>query len=151
MEVVTRKGHSLKSIPGGLKYFLCLGDQACAITPAALGFHLIKTLAMCTTRCKNFKSTPGLWFHLVPQALTRLRGGQLGCFYDQEVQNANNTTAAESRPESSISDCSSTCQSCHWCQPSGSRSDSFATQPHAHPGRSLSTCRGGVHIFGLNP
>ena len=44
MEVVTRKGQSLKSIPGGLKYFLYLGQHACVITLATFGIHLIKIL-----------------------------------------------------------------------------------------------------------
>lgn len=63
--MVTRKGHSLKSIPGGLKYFLCLGDHACVITPAALGIHLIKTLASVPQDVKTsraFEVCDSIWY-----------------------------------------------------------------------------------------
>lgn len=131
MEAVHRKGHSLKSITGGLIYFLYLGHLVWVITPAILGFHLIKTLVSIPEGVKTSR-------------FVILHGTSAGVFFmtrrPPEAQNDNNTTAAGSRPESSISNCFSTCQSCHWCQPNGSQSDSY-TQA-AHPGLSLSTCRG---------
>lgn len=72
-------------------FFFCSGDQTGGIKHTALGFHLIKTLLYrCTTR-KNFKRIPALRLCLVPRPLGRLQGGQLACFYDQEVQNARYT------------------------------------------------------------
>lgn len=82
--MVTRKGHSLKSIPGGLEYFLCLGPHACVIMPATLGFHLIKTLASIPQGVKTSRAFQvcDLIRYLSPSPG---RGGQLGCFYDQEA------------------------------------------------------------------
>lgn len=62
---MTRKGHSLKSIPGGLKYFLCLGHHAFVITPATLGFYLIKTLASVPQGVKTsraFQVCVSIWY-----------------------------------------------------------------------------------------
>lgn len=87
-----------ESIPGGLRYFLCLGDQACVIKPTALGFHLIKTLLyhkMLKLQA-HFMPRVSLWYPSPSPGSGG--GGQLACFYDQEVQNANYTVAAESRP-----------------------------------------------------
>lgn len=59
------KGHSLKGIPGGLKYFLYLGQHACVITPATLGFHLIKTLASVPQGVKTsraFQVCDSIWY-----------------------------------------------------------------------------------------
>lgn len=120
---------SLKSIPGGLKYFPYLGHPACVVTPATLGFHLIKRLASVPQGVKTsreFQCCDSIWY-LSPH---HGKGASWVVFMTRrppEAQNANNTTAAECRPMSSISYCSSVCQSCHWCQHSGSQSDS-ATQ-----------------------
>lgn len=72
-------------------FFICSGDQAGVIKPTALGSHFIKTLLYRCTTCKNFKRIPALRLRLVPRPLGRLQGGQLACFYDQEVQNAHYT------------------------------------------------------------
>lgn len=88
-------------------FFICSGDQAGVIKPTALGFHSIKTLLYRCTTCKNFKRIPALRLRLVPRPLGRLQGGQLPCFYEQEVQNAHYPPRCAEQ-----SSCGSSCNCC---------------------------------------
>lgn len=64
VKAVPGKGHSLRSIPGGLKYVFYISQHVCVITQATLGFHLIKTLfsvTPCVKTSRAFQVCDSIW------------------------------------------------------------------------------------------